>query len=160
MVVTGSSAVSLDNPVFKAFVTHAVIVLVKTLVMSLLTTVVRFRELAFANPEDTAGRRDKDGGQLKPVLNNPHVERVRRCHLNDLENVLPFVLIGLLYVTTSPSLASALLHFRLFTCSRLLHTVVYLMPVPQPARALTFCLGLLATLSMALSAAAACGWAV
>jgi glutathione S-transferase len=69
--------------------------------------------------------------------------------LNDLENVIPFVLIGLLYVATSPPLASALLHFRLFVGSRLLHTVVYLVPIPQPSRALTFFVGVGATVSMA-----------
>ncbi|XP_076454655.1 microsomal glutathione S-transferase 1-like [Babylonia areolata] len=156
----GSCAMSMENPVFKAFVTYAVIVLVKTMAMSLMTAVTRFKNMSFANPEDSAGFKDKDGGKLKPVLNNPSVERVRRCHLNDLENVLPFVLIGLLYVATSPPLASALLHFRLFAGARLLHTVVYLVPVPQPARALTFFVGFATTLSMAYSAAAAVGFAV
>lgn len=35
------AAVSLDNPVFKAFVTYAVIVVVKTMLMSIVTAVIR-----------------------------------------------------------------------------------------------------------------------
>ncbi|KAL8625940.1 hypothetical protein ACOMHN_012532 [Nucella lapillus] len=156
----GSSAVSLENPVFKAFVTYAVIVLAKTMLMALLTAASRFRNKAFANAEDASALKDREGGRLRPVLNNPNVERVRRCHLNDLENVIPFILIGLLYVTTSPPLFSALLHFRLFTGARLLHTVVYLLSVPQPARALTFFVGFLATLSMAYATVSAVGFAL
>ena len=83
-----------------------------------------------------------------------------RCHLNDLENVIPFILIGLLYVTTSPTLSTAVLHFRLFTGSRLFHSVAYLLPLPQPARGLSFVIGFLTTLSMAYSTVSAVGFAL
>lgn len=158
-MATGSSAFSLDNPVFKAFVTYSVVVLGKTMIMSVLTAANRFRNKAFANPEDSQSMKDREGGKLKPVLNNPEVERVRRCHLNDIENVFPFVLVGLLYVSTSPPLARALLCFRIFTVSRLLHTVAYLMPIPQPSRALLFFTGYFTTFYMAYSAAANVGFA-
>jgi len=72
-----------------------------------------------------------------------------RCHLNDLENVVPFVLIGLLYALTGPELSTALLHFRLFAGSRVVHTVAYLGALPQPSRALSWMLGMLVTFSMA-----------
>ena len=48
-----------------------------------------------------------------------------RNHLNDIENIIPFVLIGFFYVHTNPSTAAALWHFRLFTASRFLHTLMY-----------------------------------
>jgi len=160
MAVEGlNAALSLENPVFKAFITYAVIVIVKTMLMSIVTALNRFKNKAFANPEDARGMKDKEGGRLKPVT-NLDVERVRRCHLNDLENVIPFVLIGLLYVATSPALSTALLHFRLFAGSRLFHSVAYLLPLPQPSRALGFFVGYLTTFSMAYSAAAAVGFAL
>ena len=59
------------------------------------------------------------------VLNDPDVERVRRNHLNDIENIVPFVLVGLLYVGTNPDRDTALWHFRIFFVSRVLHTLTY-----------------------------------
>lgn len=72
-----------------------------------------------------------------------------RCHQNDLENIVPFVVIGLLYSLTGPDLSSALLHFRVFVGSRFIHTVAYVMALPQPSRGLFFGVGFCATMSMA-----------
>ena len=74
-----------------------------------------------------------------------------RCHLNDLENVIPFVLIGLMYVATNPDPATALIYFRAFTTARLCHTVAYLLPLPQPSRALAFIGGFIVNVLMAVS---------
>jgi len=38
--------------------------------------------------------------------------QVRSAHLNDLENVIPFVLLSLLYIGTNPDPVTALWHFR------------------------------------------------
>ena len=48
-----------------------------------------------------------------------------RVHQNDIENVIPFVLIGALYCLTGPDPASAKLHFQIFTAARILHTLSY-----------------------------------
>lgn len=56
---------------------------------------------------------------------DPDVERVRRNHLNDIENIIPFVLVGFFYVSTDPDRDTALWHFRVFFISRLLHTLSY-----------------------------------
>ncbi|XP_046339143.2 microsomal glutathione S-transferase 1-like [Haliotis rufescens] len=133
-----------DNPVFPYFAFYATVVVLKTMAMSVVTSFHRLTKKVFANPEDTAGM------GVKPSTHES-VERVRRCHLNDLENVIPFVLIGLLYTATGPSLGSALLHFRIFTGARILHTIAYLLPLPQPSRVLGFFVGILVTMSMAWS---------
>jgi glutathione S-transferase len=73
-----------------------------------------------------------------------------RNHLNDLENVIPFVLFGFLYTMTNPSLGAALLHFRVFTASRILHTISYQLPLRQPFRGLSFIAGFVVTTSMAI----------
>lgn len=72
-----------------------------------------------------------------------------RCHLNDLENIVPFVVIGLFYSLTQPALPTALLHFRLFVGSRFCHSVSYVGALPQPSRGLSYIVGVLATASMA-----------
>ncbi|XP_070709884.1 microsomal glutathione S-transferase 1-like [Pempheris klunzingeri] len=137
----------MDNQVVRAFFTYATIVAVKMMLMSPFTTYFRLTRKVFANLEDTklvSSTHDK-----KLVGLDPEVERVRRCHLNDLENVVPFVLVGLLYTLTGPELSSALLHFRLFAGSRIFHTIAYVGALPQPCRALSFMLGLVVTFSMA-----------
>lgn len=72
-----------------------------------------------------------------------------RAHLNDLENIVPFLGIGLLYSLSGPDLSTAILHFRLFVGARIYHTVAYLLPLPQPNRGLAFFVGYGVTISMA-----------
>ena len=43
---------------------------------------------------------------------NENVERVRRAHQNDIENILPFLILGFLYMFTNPAYATALLCYR------------------------------------------------
>ncbi|KAM3909816.1 microsomal glutathione S-transferase 1 isoform 1-T2 [Leptodactylus fuscus] len=137
-----------DIEVFRAFATYATLVLVKMMLMSLVTAFYRITRKVFANPED-AKSHSKGGDPKKYIRTDPDVERVRRCHLNDIENIVPFLGVGLLYALSNPELSCALLHFRVFAASRVLHTIAYLTPLPQPSRALTFLVGFLTTLSMA-----------
>ncbi|XP_061600130.1 microsomal glutathione S-transferase 1-like [Cololabis saira] len=137
----------MENPAFRAFATHAAIVVLKMLLLAPMTAFFRFKNGSFSNEEDVAGKSEQE--KKKMMKTDPDVERVRRCHLNDLENIVPFVVVGLLYALTGPDLSSALLHFRLFTGSRVFHTVSYVWALPQPCRALSFLLGVLVVVSMA-----------
>lgn len=61
------------------------------------------------------------------------------AHRNDLENVLPFLLMSLAYIAVAPHPLTAKLLIRIGASSRLLHTIVYAcFPLPQPTRAVTF----------------------
>ncbi|XP_052864042.1 microsomal glutathione S-transferase 1-like isoform X3 [Anopheles cruzii] len=105
------------------------------LLMTPFTSITRVRKMAFANPEDTNAISRK----LKPKLDDPDVERVRRAHLNDLENILPFFVVGFLYLLTDPVPFLAINLFRLVAVSRIVHTLVYaVFVVPQPARFLAY----------------------
>ncbi|XP_026218871.1 microsomal glutathione S-transferase 1 [Anabas testudineus] len=134
----------IENDVFLAFSTYATIVILKMLLMAPLTGYYRITRGAFANEEDVGKSGDK-----KLLRTHPDVERVRRCHQNDIENIIPFVLIGLLYSLTGPDLGTALLHFRVFAASRIFHTISYVGALPQPSRGLSWILGMLVTFSMA-----------
>ena len=59
-------------------------------------------------------------------MDDPDVERVRRAHLNDLENVIPFLLLVPLYLSTGPNPWLAANLIRAFAAARILHTVAYL----------------------------------
>ncbi|XP_053506694.1 microsomal glutathione S-transferase 1 [Ictalurus furcatus] len=138
----------IDSEVFLAFSTYATIVILKMMSMSFLTAYFRITRKAFANTEDTFTAKTSE--EKKKMLRvNDDVERVRRCHQNDLENIIPFVVIGLLYTLTGPELSTALLHFRLFVGSRFVHTISYVMALPQPSRALSWVVGIGITGSMA-----------
>ncbi|XP_071133381.1 microsomal glutathione S-transferase 1-like [Mytilus edulis] len=138
---------SLENPVVGQFVLYASIVLVKMMIMSFLTIKLRRKNQIFLNPEDLKLAIKSDA---KIATNDPDIERVRRCHLNDLENIIPFVLIGSFYCLTGPDPFYASLHFRLFAGFRLFHSVAYLMPLPQPSRGIGFLGGWFVTFSMAM----------
>ncbi|CAG0919618.1 unnamed protein product [Notodromas monacha] len=130
----GFSAIDYEGELFSCFAFHAALVILKVLLMVPLTARQRFAKAVFSNAEDA---RVHPKGKVSLV--DPDVERVRRAHLNDLENIPFFVLIGWFYLMTNPSLVIAKNMFRLFTVCRYLHTFVYaVVPLPQPARGIAF----------------------
>ncbi|XP_029318357.1 microsomal glutathione S-transferase 1.2 [Cottoperca gobio] len=137
----------MENEVFRAFTTYAAIVILKMLLMAPLTAYYRITRGAFSNDEDVAMKATEERKKL--LRTHPDVERVRRCHQNDIENVIPFVGLALLYTLTGPELSTALLHFRIFAGSRICHTISYVCALPQPCRGLSWMVGILTTFSMA-----------
>ena len=138
---------SFDDPVFASYVYYSSLVTLKMFGVALMTSFKRLTTGTYANQEDVDGFSGKKGGKV--VLNNDNLERVRRNHLNDLENITPFIMIGLLYVLSKPNPSTAIWHFRVFAVSRFLHTICYQVPVPQPSRAFCFLVGLGSCVSMA-----------
>lgn len=134
-----------SNEIFSNFAFYTCVVLLKLLFLGLLTTVKRITKGVFANPEDC--KRFGDPDKLKPIFNDAGVERVRRNHLNDLENIPAFIFAGLLYVLTGPDPSTALWHFRVFAAARILHTLVYQLEL-QPWRAIMHVVCLTVTMSM------------
>ncbi|XP_048358350.1 microsomal glutathione S-transferase 1 [Sphaerodactylus townsendi] len=127
---------------------YMVLLMVKMMLMSLLTAFYRMRNKAFTNPEDTSSF--GKGEQAKKYLRtDSDVERVRRIHLNDLENIVPFAIIGFFYCVSGVPYSTALLHYRLFFGARVFHTIAYFIPLPQPCRGLSWLVGYLVTFSMA-----------
>ncbi|XP_053658688.1 microsomal glutathione S-transferase 1-like [Anopheles marshallii] len=124
------------NPdVFKTYVFWSAVLVAKMLLMSPMTAIQRIKNKAFANPEDASAVSNK----LKPKLDDPDVERVRRAHQNDLENIPLFFVIGFLYMLTNPAPFLAVNLFRAVAVSRIIHTLVYaVVVIPQPARFLAF----------------------
>merc|ERR1711953_695593 len=131
--------INVDDNVFKVYAISIAILMAKTLIMALLTARQRFKHMVFANAEDVAGQE-----KAKVNFANEGVERVRRCHQNDIENIFPFVFLsGIYIVAVAPSLFAAKCVFYGFTASRLVHSFVYLQQVPQPSRAPAFFAGMI-----------------
>merc|ERR1712193_280215 len=122
---------NVEKELFEAYAFYTAIPVFKMVIMSFLTARQRFKTMTFISSEDAKQPGSKCGS-------NEDVERVRRAHQNDIENVVPFAILGLLYIFTNPAYSTALFCFRLFAGARILHTVVYLLAIPQPARAILF----------------------
>ncbi|XP_063686074.1 microsomal glutathione S-transferase 1-like [Bolinopsis microptera] len=130
----------------EAAVWYSTILLLKLATAGLLTASSRFRRNVFANEEDVVGN---EGAQLKHT--DVVVERYRRAHLNDMENIIPFI--GLIFVYAISGAGDAgcvTLVSQIFTAARCIHTVVYIGQVRQPARALSFMVGMVCNVYMAV----------
>lgn len=91
-------------------------------------------------------------GKNFEVKTHEDVDRVRRAHLNDLENIIPFIIIGLFYIFTEPHIEVSSWLFRIVGICRIAHTVVYaIYPVPQPTRAILYYIVYVISLYMSLS---------
>ncbi|KAM3966502.1 microsomal glutathione S-transferase 1-like [Aphomia sociella] len=135
------TSLTLDNPLVQSYILYSAILAIKLLLVSVITAIARVTRNVFANPEDAVVTK----GKVK--YDDPVVERVRRAHLNDLENIPAFWLLGALYVTTGPAVAWAQLLFRVYALGRIIHTIVYaIIPLPQPARGISFGIPFLITI--------------
>ena len=133
---------TLQNPVFATYVAAACLMILKVVAMSWLT-VVRMMGVnaGFRSPEDakkTPFNPKPQPGQVGP---NESVDRIRRIHLNDLENIPFFLVAGLLYVTTGPDLVLAQWLFYGYVVSRLLHFIAYLTAQIHEVRAALWTVG-------------------
>jgi glutathione S-transferase len=140
---------SLQNPVFATYVIAATIMILKAVSMSWLT-VVRMGQVkgGFRTPEDIRRTRlnpEPDPKQLEP---NERVERIRRIQLNDLENLPFFMIAGLLFVFTEPSLMLARWLLYGYVISRLLHFAAYFTAQTHDTRATLWTVGSLILIYM------------
>ncbi len=133
---------SLQNPLFATYVIAATLMILKAVSMSWLT-VLRMMQAngGFRSPEDlkkTPLNPAPDPKQLKP---NESVERVRRIHLNDLENLPFFLVAGLLFILAAPPLLLAQWLLYGYVVSRLLHFIAYFTAQTHDMRATLWSIG-------------------
>ncbi|MCP4618799.1 MAG: MAPEG family protein [Bradyrhizobium sp.] len=117
---------SLQNPVFATYVIAASIMILKAVAMSWLTVLRMMQEKGgYRAPEDLRKTLLNPEPDPKQLLPNERVERIRRIHLNDLENLPFFLVAGLLFVLTDPSLLLTRWLMYGYVVSRLLHFAAY-----------------------------------
>jgi len=140
---------NLQNPLFATYVVAATLMILKAVAMSWLT-VARMLQAngGFRSPEDIRKTAMNPKPEPRQLLPDERVERIRRIHLNDLENLPFFLVAGLLYVLTAPPLwlAQALLYG--YVLSRLLHFAAYLTARTHDLRATLWTVGSLILLFM------------
>ena len=145
------TALAFTNPTFATYAVAAALMVLKAVSMSWLTVARMIRENGgFRSPEDvkkTALNPKPDPKQLAP---NEAVERVRRIQQNDLENLPFFLVAGLLFVLTEPSLLLARALLYGYVVTRLLHFVAYLTGRTHDTRAMLWTPGSLIIVYMAV----------
>jgi glutathione S-transferase len=136
----------LADVALRAWAIASVVVALKTMAVGVYTSSIRLRKSVYISPEDYAM-------QGLPPAPGPDsdVERARRIHQNDLENGLPFFVVGFVYALTGPSTTGLWICFAGFPIARILHTLFYARG-RMPHRTIAFGAGFAITLWMAGSA--------
>jgi len=122
----GVAALSLDNPVFAAYLAAASIMLLK-LMLQPWVTVVRMMKVkgGFRSPEDAKKSPLNPNPDVKQLEPDEYVERSRRMNLNDLESIPGFLMAGFLFVLTGPPMVLAQILIWVYVAARLAHFVAY-----------------------------------
>lgn len=141
----------LDNPVFATYTIAAALMVLKVMGQGWMT-VYRLMKISggYASPEDA-----------RPGLLNPkprpgqtdvddYVDRSRRMHRNDLENIPAFLAVGLLFVAVDPPHLLAQIVMYGFVGARLAHTLAYATAQSHEVRSTFYTIGSLAVIYMAL----------
>jgi uncharacterized MAPEG superfamily protein len=120
------------DPVYNLLAVVSVLLVFKMMLVGTWTSIIRIRRNVYATPEDYAFR-----GLAAAAGADADVERTRRAHQNDLENVLPFLAVAPFYAMTQPSLGAARIFFWGFFIARALHSIFYIRG-QQPHRTIAF----------------------
>ena len=146
----------MENPVFITYMVTAALMILKLMGQGWVTVYWMLKEDAgLLNPEDLqAGpaNRNPRTSQLDP---NEAVERSRRMHRNDLENIPGFLAAGLLFVAAGPSLMLANILMYGFVAARLAHTLAYASRQRHEVRATFYSVGSITVIVMAIYVLAA-----
>lgn len=139
-----------NNPVFGTYIICASIMILKAVSMSWLTVYRMMRSNSgLRSPEDlkkTPLNKEPSSTQLEL---NDYVDRIRRIHLNDLENIPFFLASGFLFIFTEPSISVANFLFYAYVVTRLLHFIAYFTAQIHDIRASLWTPGSLIILYMA-----------
>lgn len=132
----------LADPVYQLLAIVSVLLVLKMMLVGTWTSIIRIRRNVFATEEDYALR-----GLSAAASRDADVERTRRAHRNDLENVLPFLAVAPFYAMTGPSLTAARIFFWGFFIGRALHSIFYIRG-QQPHRTIAFAVAQLLFVAM------------
>ena len=144
------TSLTLTNPVFTTYAICAALAVLKIMGQGWMT-VYRLLKVGggYASPEDLRPgliNRKPDPSQLEV---NDYVDRSRRMHRNDLENIPGFLAAGLLFVLMAPPLWLAQVFFYGFVLARAAHAWAYGTAQSHEVRSTFYTVGSLIVIAMA-----------
>src|SRR5262245_30574996 len=119
------------QPAVRVFAFWYLLLVVKMLMLIFRTSATRMRLSSFASPEDYTAI--TGAAPATAAVPDERIERLRRALQNDLENILPFFGVGLIYALSGPSLGMARFLIGGFALSRIAYTIFYVRGM-QPHR--------------------------
>lgn len=141
---------NLENPVFVTYLVASAIMVLKIMGQGWMTVHRMLKVSAgYASPEDLQQgiiNKDPDPSQLEV---NEYVDRSRRMHRNDLENIPAFWVAGLLFVAINPAIWLAQVLMYGFVVARLAHFWAYTTSQKHEIRATFYTAGSLIVVYMA-----------
>ena len=140
----------MENPVFVTYMIAAAIMILKIMGQGWMTVYRMLKcDAGLMNPEDIQVgliNRNPRREQLEPI---DYVDRSRRMHRNDLENIPAFPACGLLFVAAGPSYMLANILMYSFVGARLTHTLAYATKQSHEVRATLYTIGSVVVIIMA-----------
>ena len=144
---------NMDNPVFAAYAVASLLMALKIMGQGWMTVYRMMKSASgLVSPEDLQlGLINKNPNPVQLEVND-YVDRSRRMHRNDLENIPAFWAVGLLFVAVNPALWLAQSLMYGFVAARLAHFIAYATKQTHEVRATFYTIGSLIVIYMALYA--------
>lgn len=141
---------NLENPAFAAYALASSLLVLKVMGQGWMTVYRMLKSASgLASPEDLqVGLINKNPNPAQLDAND-YVDRSRRMHRNDLENIPAFWAVGLLFVAVNPALLLAQSLMYGFVAARLAHFVAYATKQTHEVRATFYTIGSMIVIYMA-----------
>ena len=141
---------TLENPVFVAYLAASAIMVLKVMGQGWMTVYRMLKVGAgYASPEDLQKGLINKSPEPSQLEVNEYVDRSRRMHRNDLENIPAFWVAGLMFVAINPPLWLAQVLMYGFVVARLAHFWAYATEHSHEIRATFYTAGSLIVIYMA-----------
>jgi len=142
---------TLANPVFVTYAIAASLMVLKIMGQGWITVAGMLRhDAGLINPEDLKAGPANRNPRPEQLDIHPDVDRSRRIHRNDLENIPAFLAIGLVFVAVAPPLVTAQWLMYGFVAARLAHFIAYSTAQRHEVRAAFYTIGSLIVIAMAI----------
>jgi len=142
---------STENPVFVTYMITGAIMILKIMGQGWMTVYRMLKSNSgLASPEDLQVGLINKNPQPEQLEMNDYVDRSRRMHSNDLENIPAFLACGVLFVAAGPSYLLANILMYCFVGARLTHTVAYATKQSHEVRATLYTVGSAVVITMAV----------
>jgi glutathione S-transferase len=140
---------TLEDPLLRTYAIAAALMVIKMAAQAWIT-VYRMTRVkgGFRSPEDAKRSPFNPHPTPDQLAPNEYVERSRRMHQNDCENVPLFLAIGFLFIVAGPPLWAAQLVLYGYVVTRALHFLAYLTAQLHDIRAAMWTPGSLALIGM------------
>jgi uncharacterized MAPEG superfamily protein len=143
--------ITFENPVFTTYALAASLMVLKVMGQGWMTVHRMLKVGAgWASPEDLRKGLINKNPEPSQLETNDYVDRSRRMHRNDLENVPGFWVAGFLFVLTGPNVLLAQVLLYGFVAARIAHFLAYATEQSHELRATFFTVGSLIVIYLAV----------